>query len=156
MVRIVPRITRSYPETVTYLLLHWPDQASLEPRRAAVDIVSDKNCEVVAGSKYTSSMVCAGGTKYNIEPCNGDQGGPLTCLVGGSHKLYGIISSVRSCGALFRGPEAYTRVTKFLRWIRDIIVNNKRLVWAVETVSSGWLTSLMVMLGWFFIRILIE
>lgn len=71
--------------------------------------------------EVTSGMVCAGHLDGRIDTCTGDSGGPLTCVVNGQHVLYGITSWGKGCGR--RGqPGMYTKITKFLRWIHDIVV----------------------------------
>lgn len=47
-------------------------------------------------------------------PCNSDSGGPLTS----NGQLIGIVSFGKPCG---RGvPDGYTRVSIFLKWIREV------------------------------------
>ncbi|XP_042873054.1 neurotrypsin-like isoform X2 [Penaeus japonicus] len=71
--------------------------------------------------EVTSGMVCAGHLDGRIDTCTGDSGGPLTCVANGRHVLYGITSWGKGCGR--RGqPGMYTKITKFLRWIHDIVV----------------------------------
>ncbi|XP_063595019.1 uncharacterized protein LOC134771996 isoform X1 [Penaeus indicus] len=71
--------------------------------------------------EVTSGMVCAGHLDGRIDTCTGDSGGPLTCVSNGRHVLYGITSWGKGCGR--RGqPGMYTKITKFLRWIHDIVV----------------------------------
>ncbi|CAL4061058.1 unnamed protein product, partial [Meganyctiphanes norvegica] len=93
------------------------------PRTADVRIYDMKTC--IGPGRYgayevTSGMVCAGQLDGRVDTCTGDSGGPLTCKVGGQHILYGITSWGKGCGR--RGqPGMYTRMTKFLRWIKSKI-----------------------------------
>lgn len=125
----LPRVGDSYEDlsscSVTGRGIIDVARVRLQPRQAQLKILNDEECKLRMGNNYTSSMVCAGNQNF-INPCSVDQGGPLTCLVKDRHTLYGIISSTQNCG-LFRGSDIYTRVTKFLRWIHNIIVNNKSL-----------------------------
>nr|XP_045609884.1 uncharacterized protein LOC123765380 [Procambarus clarkii] len=94
------------------------------PRSGRVQIYNMSSC--TGQNKYglfevTSGMVCAGNLDGRIDTCTGDSGGPLTCYINGRHVLYGITSWGKGCGR--RGqPGMYTKITKFLRWIHDIIV----------------------------------
>ncbi|XP_069961476.1 neurotrypsin-like [Cherax quadricarinatus] len=94
------------------------------PRTGQVQVYDMPSC--IGQNKYgmfevTSGMVCAGNLDGRIDTCTGDSGGPLTCKVNGRHVLYGITSWGKGCGR--RGqPGMYTKITKFLRWIHDIIV----------------------------------
>ncbi|XP_042209565.1 urokinase-type plasminogen activator-like [Homarus americanus] len=94
------------------------------PRSGEVNIYEMSTC--TGPGKYgafevTSGMICAGNLNGKIDTCTGDSGGPLTCKVNGKHILYGITSWGKGCGRRLQ-PGMYTKITKFLRWIHDIIV----------------------------------
>ncbi|XP_073426488.1 chymotrypsin-C-like isoform X3 [Dendrobates tinctorius] len=72
-----------------------------------------------------NSMICAGGDGI-VSGCNGDSGGPLNCQASnGSWEVHGIVSfgSGISCN-YEKKPTVFTRVSAFLDWINDKIVNN--------------------------------
>ncbi|XP_077116369.1 chymotrypsin-C-like [Ranitomeya variabilis] len=72
-----------------------------------------------------NSMICAGGDGI-VAGCNGDSGGPLNCQASnGSWEVHGIVSfgSGISCN-YEKKPTVFTRVSAFLDWINDKIVNN--------------------------------
>uniref|UniRef100_A0A8C9A5K7 Plasminogen activator n=1 Tax=Prolemur simus TaxID=1328070 RepID=A0A8C9A5K7_PROSS len=72
----------------------------------------------------TSNMLCAGDTRSggdqaNLhDACQGDSGGPLVCLKDNRMTLVGIISWGLGCGQK-DVPGVYTKVTRYLDWIRD-------------------------------------
>lgn len=97
------------------------------PLEGKVRILEDRVCEEVflGGPKnLSSSFVCAGNFRDNVNSCRGDSGGPMACQIKGKRKntkaLYGIVSTGFSC-APGRSPDNLTRVTKYLRWIHDKI-----------------------------------
>ncbi|XP_055371669.1 transmembrane protease serine 9-like [Condylostylus longicornis] len=66
-------------------------------------------------TRITSSMVCAG--KPNMDSCQGDSGGPLLLSSGLKYHIVGIVSWGVGCGR--EGyPGVYTRVSKFVPWIK--------------------------------------
>ena len=70
--------------------------------------------------EVTSGMVCAGRMDGKVDTCTGDSGGPMTCLKNGRRILYGITSWGKGCGRP-KQPGMYTRITKFLRWLHNIM-----------------------------------
>ncbi|XP_075853528.1 tissue-type plasminogen activator isoform X2 [Microcebus murinus] len=72
----------------------------------------------------TSNMLCAGDTRSGgnhaslHDACQGDSGGPLVCLKDNRMTLVGIISWGLGCGQK-DVPGVYTKVTRYLDWIRD-------------------------------------
>ncbi|XP_063961428.1 chymotrypsinogen B-like [Lytechinus pictus] len=55
--------------------------------------------------------------------CTGDSGGPIVQEINGRWTLVGISSWVRECGASYV-PNGFTRVSSFIDWIRDNMVQN--------------------------------
>ncbi|XP_054437200.1 hyaluronan-binding protein 2 [Pteronotus mesoamericanus] len=71
------------------------------------------------------TMICAGNLqKPGRDTCQGDSGGPLTCEKDGTYYVYGIVSWGQECG---KKPGVYTRVTKFLNWIKATIQREQSL-----------------------------
>ncbi|XP_047648556.1 kallikrein-12 isoform X3 [Phacochoerus africanus] len=85
-----------------------------------LSIVSEGTCRAVFPGRITDNMVCAGGSAGE-DACQGDSGGPLVC--GGV--LQGLVSwgAVGPCGQ--DGiPGVYTKICKYVDWIRMVIGNN--------------------------------
>ncbi|XP_017177931.1 kallikrein-13 isoform X3 [Mus musculus] len=96
---------------------------------ANIELRSDEECRQVYPGKITANMLCAGTKEGGKDSCEGDSGGPLIC----NGKLYGIISwGDFPCGQPNR-PGVYTRVSKYLRWIREIIRNTPEQRWTKGT-----------------------
>ncbi|XP_062702299.1 serine proteinase stubble [Aedes albopictus] len=66
-------------------------------------------------SRITSNMLCAG--KGKQDSCQGDSGGPLLVRHGEKHEIVGIVSWGVGCGRAGY-PGVYTRVARYLPWIR--------------------------------------
>lgn len=60
-------------------------------------------------------QLCAG--KGKQDSCQGDSGGPLLVPNGDKHEIVGIVSWGVGCGRAGY-PGVYTRVTKYLPWLR--------------------------------------
>ncbi|XP_020635563.3 factor VII-activating protease isoform X1 [Pogona vitticeps] len=90
---------------------------------ARVKLISQMQCNAPSAynNRLDESMLCAGNLqRTRADTCQGDSGGPLTCIKNGSYYLYGIVSWGDQCG-LKNKPGVYTRVTRFLNWIRTKI-----------------------------------
>ncbi|XP_026576693.1 chymotrypsin-C-like [Pseudonaja textilis] len=76
------------------------------------------------GAMVKPSMVCAGGDGV-ISGCNGDSGGPLNCLIGGSWQVHGIVSfgSALGCNTA-KKPTVFTRVSSYIAWITQKMTQN--------------------------------
>ncbi|KAM4677684.1 tissue-type plasminogen activator [Discoglossus pictus] len=85
-----------------------------------VRLYPDKLCtpERLSNQTVTSNMLCAGDTRNQDDACKGDSGGPLVCPHNGRMHLLGIISWGVGCGQKDT-PGVYTRVTKYVNWIRE-------------------------------------
>ncbi|XP_021548615.1 hepatocyte growth factor activator-like [Neomonachus schauinslandi] len=96
-------------------------------REALVPLVADHKCSSpeVYGADISPSMLCAGYFDCKSDACQGDSGGPLACEKNGVAYLYGIISWGDGCGRLNK-PGVYTRVAKYVDWIKDRIWPPKR------------------------------
>ncbi|XP_053124052.1 trypsin-like [Hemicordylus capensis] len=65
----------------------------------------------------SKSMLCASSNRIGHSSCSGDSGGPLVC----NGLLEGIVSwGYRECGVKDY-PSVYTKVCKYISWIRRII-----------------------------------
>nr|KAF6407060.1 kallikrein related peptidase 13 [Molossus molossus] len=84
---------------------------------ANIQLRSDEECRQVYPGKITPNMLCAGTQEGGKDSCEGDSGGPLVC----NGVLHGIISwGDFPCGQPNR-PGVYTRVSKYVPWIRETI-----------------------------------
>jgi secreted trypsin-like serine protease len=95
------------------MLLGCPFSQTDTLRHATVPIVADSTCgsgSVYGGQFDPSTMVCAGFVDTGgVDSCNGDSGGPLQSITGGSARLVGITSWGDGC-AQPNAPGVYTRV----------------------------------------------
>ena len=66
-----------------------------------------------------SSMVCVGGKGSSV--CNGDSGGPLSCMEGGRWVLRGAASWVTSKTCPGHTYSVYARVSSYINWINQQI-----------------------------------
>uniref|UniRef100_A0A8C9PSP2 Kallikrein-4 n=1 Tax=Spermophilus dauricus TaxID=99837 RepID=A0A8C9PSP2_SPEDA len=86
-----------------------------------VSVVSEKVCSEIYTSLYHHSMFCAGGGQDRRDSCNGDSGGPLVCNRGA---LQGIVSwGDVPCDTTTK-PGVYTKVCRYLEWIRETMKRN--------------------------------
>lgn len=79
------------------------------------DIYGEKHQQIL------DSMLCAGYLKGGRDSCGGDSGGPLICERGGRLEVAGIVSWGDGCAKKNR-PGIYTRVSSFLPWIKEIVL----------------------------------
>ncbi|XP_067574515.1 chymotrypsinogen B-like [Pseudorca crassidens] len=90
-------------------------------QQATLPILSNADCKKYWGSKITDVMICAGAS--GISSCMGDSGGPLVCQKDGAWTLVGIVSwGSGRCGPF--SPGVYTRVTKFIPWVLEVLEAN--------------------------------
>ncbi|XP_073718304.1 mast cell protease 1A-like [Misgurnus anguillicaudatus] len=85
-----------------------------------VTIVDNKDCNKKWDNQTTSRMICTFG-KGGF--CQGDSGGPLVC----DGTAVGVVSfnEKNNCDKPTR-PNVYTRISKFLTWINDILKGVKQ------------------------------
>ena len=86
---------------------------------ASVPLITNEDC--MKSYWITSNMVCAGFKEGGTDTCQNDSGGPLVVPRSSSDAsaiIYGVVSHGRKC-ALPNYPGVYTRVAKYLDWIRS-------------------------------------
>ncbi|XP_073652883.1 chymotrypsinogen B [Tursiops truncatus] len=100
-----------------YNALKTPDKL----QQATLPILSNADCKKYWGRKITDVMICAGAS--GVSSCMGDSGGPLVCQKDGAWTLVGIVSwGSGRCGPF--SPGVYTRVTKFIPWVLEVLEAN--------------------------------
>jgi trypsin len=91
-------------------------------RTVDVPQVGTKICSAVY-PLVTDNQVCAGYTTSGMDSCSGDSGGPLFYRTGSDVTLVGAVSYGRGCArAGYYG--VYTRVSKFLSFVKDTLKSN--------------------------------
>jgi len=87
-------------------------------REVQIKVLSNSACRSrYSSSAITNSMVCA--SAQGKDSCQGDSGGPLVIKDGGgNYDQIGVVSWGYGC-ANSQYPGVYTRVNKYLDWIRD-------------------------------------
>lgn len=80
--------------------------------------ISQSKCRGAYGSTITDAMFCAGYMEGGKDSCQGDSGGPYVCNENGVATVTGIVSFGRGCASA-NYPGVYTRVPKFVSWIRS-------------------------------------
>jgi hypothetical protein len=94
-------------------------QVSSKLREVEVPIMSNIDCRRTGyGNRITDNMMCAGYSYGMKDSCQGDSGGPLHVVNGTTHMLVGIVSWGEGC-AQPNYPGVYTRVNRFVSWIRS-------------------------------------
>ncbi|KAK5650380.1 hypothetical protein RI129_001409 [Pyrocoelia pectoralis] len=83
-----------------------------------VPILTLQQCRAMKyrATRITTYMLCAG--KGAMDSCQGDSGGPLVVPVGEKYEIVGIVSWGVGC-ARPGYPGVYTRVGKYIGWIRS-------------------------------------
>ncbi|XP_042315038.1 hyaluronan-binding protein 2 isoform X4 [Sceloporus undulatus] len=117
----------TFPDNTECYISGWGETETSESSHqlldARVKLISQMRCNAPSAynNRLDESMLCAGNLqRTRADTCQGDSGGPLTCVKNGSYYLYGIVSWGDQCG-LKNKPGVYTRVTRFLNWIRTKI-----------------------------------
>ncbi|XP_020853751.1 anionic trypsin-like isoform X2 [Phascolarctos cinereus] len=82
-------------------------------------ILSEADCKASYPGKITDNMVCLGFLEGGKDSCQGDSGGPVAC----NGELQGIVSWGYGCAQKNR-PGVYTKVCKFVAWIKATIAAN--------------------------------
>ncbi|XP_053891794.1 neurotrypsin-like isoform X2 [Malaclemys terrapin pileata] len=90
--------------------------------QGVVPLLPREDCEARYGGKFTNHMICAGNLSEDkrVDSCQGDSGGPLMCQRSTGHwVILGIISWGYGCGRK-DSPGVYTKVSKFVPWIKKV------------------------------------
>ncbi|KAM5175939.1 granzyme B(G,H)-like [Callospermophilus lateralis] len=82
-------------------------------------VQKDQVCELEELLKYNSTIeICAGDPKENKASFKGDSGGPLVC----NSVAQGIVSSGKPNR---KPPGVYTKVSRFLKWIKETMKSHQ-------------------------------
>ncbi|XP_023262108.1 elastase-1-like [Seriola lalandi dorsalis] len=97
---------------------------SARMRQAYLPSVDHQTCTSSGwwGSTVKTTMICAGGGAQS--GCNGDFGGPLSCIVNSNWYVHGIASFVSGMGCNTpQKPTVFTRVSAYITWINSVMNN---------------------------------
>lgn len=92
--------------------------------KVRLPIVSQETCEASTDMVLTGNMFCAG---YNIEArdsCKGDSGGPFAVAYRNTWYLLGVVSWGEGCAQEGKYG-VYTRVSNYISWIKDTIIETE-------------------------------
>ncbi|XP_075125685.1 coagulation factor X-like [Leptodactylus fuscus] len=92
--------------------------------KVRLPIVSQDTCLASTDLVLTGNMFCAG---YNIEArdsCKGDSGGPFAVLYRNTWYLVGVVSWGEGCAQEGKYG-VYTRVSNYISWIKDTIIETE-------------------------------
>uniref|UniRef100_A0A8C3ISS0 Peptidase S1 domain-containing protein n=1 Tax=Chrysemys picta bellii TaxID=8478 RepID=A0A8C3ISS0_CHRPI len=122
----LPLATRCVPPSRRCLVLGW-GTTSIPPATFSdvlhctdMNRISAAECQAAYPVGVTDNMLCAGVKEGGGDSCHGDSGGPLVC----DRELQGVISWGEVECSLPNKPGVYTRVCKFLGWIRRTMWEN--------------------------------
>ncbi|XP_037032043.1 trypsin-1 isoform X2 [Bradysia coprophila] len=102
------------------------DQSTGDPanilQKASVNVWKNSDCQKSFREKgsdiiLTENQICAGHVSGGIDSCWADSGGPL---ITPNHSLIGVVSTGVGCGRPGL-PGIYTRVSKYINWIKQTI-----------------------------------
>lgn len=88
--------------------------------KVRLPIVSMEACKQSTEKIITDNMFCAGYSEESQDACKGDSGGPFAVLYQGTWYLLGIVSWGEGCAEVGKYG-AYTRVSNYLSWIKEVI-----------------------------------
>ncbi|CAH1996772.1 unnamed protein product [Acanthoscelides obtectus] len=95
-------------------------QTASKLQEVKVPIMSNVDCKKTGyGSRITDNMVCAGYPEGKKDSCQGDSGGPLLVQNGTAYQIVGIVSWGEGC-AQANYPGVYTRVNRYISWIKSL------------------------------------
>ncbi|XP_056419121.1 venom prothrombin activator trocarin-D-like isoform X2 [Hyla sarda] len=103
---------------------HYKGRSSRFLLRVRLPIVSQETCMASTDMVLTGNMFCAG---YDIEArdsCKGDSGGPFAVAYRNTWYLVGVVSWGEGCAKEGKYG-VYTRVSNYISWIKDTIIETE-------------------------------
>ncbi|KAJ7325043.1 hypothetical protein JRQ81_018063 [Phrynocephalus forsythii] len=88
--------------------------------RVRLPVVSMETCKQSTEKIITDNMFCAGYSEESQDACKGDSGGPFAVSYRGTWYLLGIVSWGEGCAEVGKYG-AYTRVSNYISWIKEVI-----------------------------------
>ncbi|KAM9390361.1 coagulation factor X-like [Phaethornis superciliosus] len=88
-----------------------------------IPYVDRDTCKLTLHAPVTENMFCAGYDKDGKDACQGDGGGPHVTQYNGTYFVTGVISWGEGCGRPGKYG-VYTKVSKFLPWVRSVLAEN--------------------------------
>jgi len=110
------------------------DDYTNELRKVAVPIMTNEECQTWYKSKEAikesklplligDGVICAGFVQGGKDACQGDSGGPLMIKQQGRLVVVGVVSAGIGCARPMI-PGIYTRVNKYLDWIKSHVIES--------------------------------
>uniref|UniRef100_A0A8C5RIL7 Vitamin K-dependent protein C n=1 Tax=Laticauda laticaudata TaxID=8630 RepID=A0A8C5RIL7_LATLA len=90
-------------------------------------IVSMETCRQSTEKLITDNMFCAGYDTEGQDACKGDSGGPFAVTYHNTWYLLGIVSWGEGCAEVGKYG-AYTLVSNYISWIKEVIEANREVV----------------------------
>lgn len=90
--------------------------------KVQLPVVSMETCRRSTEKLITDNMFCAGYEEEVQDACKGDSGGPFVVAYRGTWYLMGIVSWGEGCGEAGKYG-AFTRVSNYIPWIKEVIDN---------------------------------
>ncbi|GFN93752.1 chymotrypsin-like elastase family member 1 [Plakobranchus ocellatus] len=91
---------------------------------AEVEMVTREECANSWTGYLTFSHICAAG-RGGAGACEGDSGGPLTCLRDGRYYLEGVVSWGEDSCLLSGYPSVFTKVALYTDWIQNTVASTR-------------------------------
>lgn len=105
-------------------------------REIRLPVVSNQDCEQLWGIPATLRLCAGHSSSASLGICSGDSGGPLVCHNGREWIQVGV-ASFTSASRPGNVPGVFTRVSSYVPWIRDVMVDDWTASLAQTTTPAG-------------------